>query len=332
MTPFIRFWFASATKRSAVGAVVLLASFACASVLAQTYPVKPIKIIVPYPPGGGADQMARLVASKLTVTLGQSIIVENQSGGATMIGTGAAARAAPDGYTLLVSGNVMPVNVLITKTPSYKVADFAPVAGIGSYPYVLTMNPAVPVGNITELIGYAMKNPGKLNAVSLGPGGVTHLLTERFAAAAGIKIVPVHYRGAAPGLIDLLSGQVQLFLDAANTALPQVRGGKLRAMAVSSESRFALLPEVPTLKEIGLPAMTQSGWFAMFAPAGTPKAIVDKLNAEVIKAVSAADVDAQFGQRGLAAMPLSPEAFTTFMLEDAARWEQTLRTLNISLE
>ena len=331
MTPFIRFWFASA-KRCAVGVVTLLASLACAGVMAQAYPVKPIKIIVPYPPGGGADQMARLVASKLTIALGQSIVVDNQSGGATMIGTGAVARAAPDGYTLLVSGNVMPVNVLITKTPSYKVADFAPVAGIGSYPYVLTMNPAVPVGNITELIGYAMKNPGKLNAVSLGPGGVTHLLTERFAAAAGIKIVPVHYRGAAPGLIDLLSGQVQLFLDAANTALPQVRGGKLRAMAVSSESRFALLPEVPTLKEIGLPAMTQSGWFAMFAPAGTPKAIVDKLNAEVIKAVSAADVDAQFGQRGLAAMPMPPETFTAFMLEDAARWEQTLRTLNITLE
>ena len=321
-----------AGRYAAAGFAALMLSLVCAGAFAQTYPAKPIKIIVPYPPGGGADQMARLVASKLTVAFGQSIVVDNQSGGATMIGTGAVARAAPDGYTLLVSGNVMPVNVLITKTASYKVADFVPVAGIGSYPYVLTMNPAVPADSITGLIDYAKKNPGKLNAVSLGPGGVTHLLTERFAAAAGIKIVPVHYRGAAPGLVDLLSGQVQIFLDAANTALPQVRGGKLRAMAVSSESRFALLPEVPTMKETGLPSMTQSGWFAMFAPAGTPKAIVDRLNAEVSKAVAAPDVDPQFGQRGLAPMPLSSEQFTAFMIEDAARWEQTLRTLNISLE
>ena len=304
--------------------------FHCAG--AQTWPAKPVRIIVPYPPGGGADQMGRLVAAKLTTVLGQSVFVENQSGGNTMIGTGAAARATPDGYTLLVSGNVLPVNVLITKAPSYKVADFAPVAGIGSYPYVLTMNPNVPVASIVELIDYAKKNPGKLNAVSLGPGGVTHLLTARFAAAAGIKIVPVHYRGAAPGLLDLLSGQVQIFLDAANTALPQVRGGKLKAMAVTSEARFPLLPEVPTLKETGLPAMSQLGWFAMFAPVGTPRAIVDRLNAEVVKAVSNPDTDPQFRQQGLSPMPLTPEQFAVFVRQDAARWEQTLRTLNITLE
>ncbi|MDB5804193.1 MAG: hypothetical protein JWN73_1515 [Betaproteobacteria bacterium] len=313
-----------------LAACVLCLFVTCAG--AQSWPAKPIRIIVPYPPGGGADQMGRLVAAKLTIALNQSVFVENQSGGNTMIGTGAAARATPDGYTLLVSGNVMPVNVLITKAPSYKVADFVPVAGIGSYPYVLTMNPNVPAANIVELIDYAKKNPGKLNAVSLGPGGVTHLLTERFAAAAGIKIVPVHYRGAAPGLLDLLSGQVQIFLDAANTALPQVRGGKLKAMAVTSEARFPLLPEVPTLKETGLPAMSQLGWFAMFAPAGTPRPIVDRLNAEVIKAVSNPDTDPQFRQQGLSPMPLAPGQFATFVSQDAARWEQTLRTLNITLE
>lgn len=311
---------------------LLLLAFSCACSQAQSWPAKPVRIIVPYPPGGGADQMGRLVASKLATVLGQSVFVENQSGGNTMIGTGAAARAAPDGYTLLVSGNVMPVNVLITKAPSYKVADFIPVAGIGSYPYVLTMNPAVPANSITELLDYAKRNPGKLNAVSLGPGGVTHLLTERFAAAAGIQIVPVHYRGAAPAMLDLLSNQVQIFLDAANTALPQVRGGKLKAMAVSSDTRFALLPEVPTLKEIGLPTMAQTGWFAMFAPVGTPKAIVDQLNAEVIKAVSTPDSDPQFRQQGLSPMPMSSTEFAAFMKQDAARWEQTLRTLNIKLE
>ena len=182
------------------------------------------------------------------------------------------------------------------------------------------------------MLAYAKRNPGKLNAVSLGQGGVTHLFTERFAATAGIQIVPVHYKGAAPGLVDLLSGQVQIFLDAANTAMPQVRGGKLRALAVSSESRFALLPDVPTFKEAGLPAMTQLGWFAMFAPAGTSKAIVDRLNAEVIKAVSGNDVDAQFGQQGLAAMPLSPDQLAAFIKDDEARWKQTLQTLKITLE
>ncbi|HEY4372250.1 MAG TPA: tripartite tricarboxylate transporter substrate binding protein [Burkholderiales bacterium] len=300
--------------------------------LAQAWPAKPVRIIVPYPPGGGADQMGRLVASKLTTVLGQSVYVENQSGGNTMIGTGAAARAAADGYTLLVSGNVMPVNVLITKQPSYKVADFTPVSGIGSYPYVLDMNPAVPAHNINELLDYAKKNPGKLNAVSLGPGGVTHLLTERFAAAAGIRIVPIHYRGAAPAMLDLLSNQVQIFFDAANTALPQVRAGKLKPMAVTSESRFALLPEVPTLKETGLPTMSQLGWFAMFAPAGTPKAIVERLNAEVIKAVSNPDTDPRFRQQGLSPMPMAPEQFAAFVKQDGARWEATLRTLDVKLD
>ncbi len=313
-------------------ALGLLAVLGAAGAAAQSYPTKPIRIIVPYPPGGGADRMARLVASRLSPALGQPVVVENQAGGATMIGTGAVARAAPDGYTLLVSGNVLPVNVLITKTPSYKVDDFVAVAGIGSYPYVLTMNPSVPANSIQELLAYAKQNPGKLNAVSLGQGGVTHLFTERFAATAGIQIVPVHYKGAAPGLVDLLSGQVQIFLDAANTAMPQVRGGRLRAMAVSSESRFALLPDVPTFKEAGLPAMTQLGWFAMFAPAGTPKAIVDRLNAEVIKAVSGTDVDAQFGQQGLTAMPLSPDQFAAFVREDEGRWKQTLQSLKITLE
>ena len=313
--------------------LILFASWLPAAPLfAQAWPAKPVRIIVPYPPGGGADQMARLVAPKLAAVFGQPFVVENQSGAATMIGTGMVARAAPDGYTLLVSGNVLPVNVLISKTPSYKVSDFVPVAGIGSYPYVLTMNPGVPANTFAEFIDYAKKNPGKLNAVSLGPGGVTHLLTERFASVAAIQVTSIHYRGAAPGLLDLLSGQVQIFLDAANTALPQVRAGKLRALAVSSENRFALLPDLPTLKEAGLPAMTQNGWFAMFAPVGTPKAIVDRLNAEIIKAVSGSDVDAQFGQRGLAPMPLAPEPFAAFMKEDAARWEQTLRTLNITLE
>ncbi len=305
--------------------MVLVASTATA----QSWPAKPVRVIVPYPAGGSTDQMMRLISPKLSAALGQPIIIENQGGGATMIGTGAVARAAPDGYTLLVTANAIMLNVMLTQAPSYKMDDFVPVAAIAGYPYVLTVNPAVPAKTVRELIDYAKREPAKLNAVSLGLGGGTHLINERFEALAGVAITDIHYRGSAPALTDLLSGQVQMFFDTVVTAMPQVRAGKLRALGVTSEERSSLLPDVPTFKEIGFPGMTMRGWFAMFAPAGTPRAIVDRLNHAVLAAVASEEAKTRFATDGLTPMPYTPEQFAAFIKEDAAPWERTLKALKI---
>ncbi|TAK80737.1 MAG: tripartite tricarboxylate transporter substrate binding protein [Betaproteobacteria bacterium] len=299
---------------------------------AQTFPSKPIKIIVPYPAGGSTDQMARMIAPRLSAALGQPVIIENNGGGATMIGTGQAARAPADGYTLLATANVFAVNTLLHKSPSYKVEDFIPVAGIASYPYVLTVHPSVPAKNVAELIDYAKRQPDKVNAVSLGPGGVTHLLNERFEALAGVKITDIHYRGSAPAITDILSGQVQMYFDTVVTAMPQIRAGKLRALAVSTEERSPLLPDVPTFKEIGFPGMTQRGWFGIFAPAATPRPIVERLNKEVLAASAAEEARARFERDGLTRMTFTPGEFDAFIKNDLVPWERALKALNIHIE
>ncbi len=298
----------------------------------QSYPAKPIKIIVPYPAGGSTDQMARMIAPRMSSALGQPVIIENNGGGATMIGTGQAARAPADGYTLLATANVFAVNTLLHKAPSYKVEDFAPVAGIASYPYVLTVHPSVPAKSVAELIDYAKRQPDKVNAVSLGPGGVTHLMNERFEALAGVKITDIHYRGSAPAITDLLAGQVQMYFDTVVTAMPQIRAGKLRALAVSTEERSPLLPEVPTFREVGFPGMTQRGWFGIFAPAATPRPIVERLNKEVLAATAADEARARFERDGLTRMTFTPEQFDAFIKNDLVPWERALKALNIHVE
>jgi tripartite-type tricarboxylate transporter receptor subunit TctC len=310
----------------------LLVSLLVTQAVAQTFPAKPIRIIVPYPAGGSTDQMARMIAPRMAAALGQPVIIENQGGGATMIGTGAAARAPADGHTLLATANVFAVNTLLHKSPSYKVEDFIPVAGIASYPYVLTVHPSVPAKNVAELVDYARRQPDKVNAVSLGPGGVTHLLNERFEALAGVKITDIHYRGSAPAITDILSGQVQMYFDTVVTAMPQIRAGKLRALAVSIEERSPLLPEVPTFKEAGFPGMTQRGWFGVFAPAGTPRAVVERLNKEVLAASAAAEARARFERDGLTRMAYTPAQFDAFIKDDVAPWARALKALSIQVE
>jgi tripartite-type tricarboxylate transporter receptor subunit TctC len=312
----------------ALAAAVLFAGH----VGAQSYPSKPLRVIVPYPAGGSTDQMARMIAPRMSNALGQPVIIENPSGGATMIGTGAAARAPADGYTLLATANVFAVNTLLHKSPSYRVEDFIPVAAIASYPYVLTVHPAVPAKTVKELVDFAKREPSKVNAVSLGPGGVTHLLNERFEALAGVQITDIHYRGSAPAITDLLSGQVQMYFDTVVTAMPQIRAGKLRPLAVSTEERSPLLAEVPTFKEVGYPGMTQRGWFGVFVPAGTPRAIVERLHKEVLAATAADEAKARFERDGLARMTLSPEQFDAFIKDDVAPWARTLKALNIQAE
>lgn len=299
---------------------------------AQSYPTKSIRIIVPYPAGGSTDQLARLMTPRLSASLGQTVYIENIGGGATMIGTGAAARSAPDGYTLLVTSLAFSVNVLLTKSPSYKLEDFVPVAPVITAPYIMTVNPSVPANTVSELIAYAKREPAKVNAASLGLGGVTHLLNERFAALAGVPITSVHYRGAGPAQTDLLGGRVQFFIDNLVTAIPYVRSGKVRPLAITTEGRSDLIPDVPTFKELGYPGMTQDSWFGVFAPNGTPKAIVDRLNREVLNAVRSKEFQAVAVRDGLQVVPYTPEQFADFIKKDAAVWERTLKSLNIQIE
>ena len=304
----------------------------CGIVFAQTYPNKTIKLIVPYPAGGPTDQVARLIAGPMSKSMGQNVVVENISGGNTMIGASAAARAAPDGYTLLVNSLAYSVNLLVTKSPSYKAEDFIPVAGLMSSPYVISVNQSVPANTLKELVDYAKREPAKVNAASLGIGGVTHLLNERFSAMVGVPITSVHYRGAAPALVDLMSGQVQFYIDVVISSIPHIRTDKLKPLAVSSVERSPLMPSVPTFKELGYPRMIQDSWFGLFAPKGTPLSIVERLNAEAQKALMAPEVQAIVIRDGMRVPTYTPAQFSEFIKQDANNWWETVKSLNIQLD
>ncbi len=300
--------------------------------LAADWPQRPVHIIVPYPAGGSTDLVSRLVAQRLSQSLGQQVLVENRSGGATMIGTGAAARAAPDGYTLLATANVFAVNVLLSKSPSYQVSDFTPIAAMAGYSYVLVVNPSLPVRSVAELTTFARQQPGKLNAASLGAGGVTHLLTARFEALAGVSITTIDYKGSAPAMTDLLGGQIQMYFDTLITSMPNLRADRLRALAVSTPERSDLLPAVPSFRELGLPGMTQRGWLGLFGPAGTPTAIIDRINRDVRAAVQTEELRARYLADGMFELPFTPQEFASFIKDDLKPWASTLRELNLQLD
>jgi len=299
---------------------------------AQGYPSRPVKLIVPYPAGGSTDQLARMIAGPMSKSLGQPVYVENISGGNTMIGTAAAARSPADGYTVLVNSLAFSVNVLVTKQPSYRTEDFIPVSPLVTNPYVLSVNLGVPAQSLKELIDYARSQPDKVNAASLGLGGVTHLLNERLAAATNVPITSVHYRGAGPAMIDLLAGQVQFFIDTAVTSMPNLRANKLRPLAVTTPERSPLLPDVPTFKELGYPEMTQEGWFGVFVPKGTPMEIVERLNREVLSAMATSEVQLVVKRDGLNAPKWSPKEFAEFIERDTAAWAAIVKKLNIQLD
>ncbi|GAA5236639.1 tripartite tricarboxylate transporter substrate binding protein [Verticiella sediminum] len=298
----------------------------------QGFPNRPIRLIVPYPAGGSTDQLARMIAEPMSKSLGQAVFVENRGGGNTMIGSAAAARAPADGYTLLVNSLAFSVNVLVTKEPSYRTEDFVPVAPLVTTPYVLSTNLDVPAHSLKELLDYARRAPDEVNAVSLGLGGVTHLLNERLAAATQVPITSVHYRGAGPAMIDLLSGQVQFFIDTAVTAMPNLRANKLRPLAATSAERSTLLPEVPTFNELGYPGMTQDSWFGVFAPTGTPAEIVQRLNLEVRKAMASPEVRQIVARDGLTVPDWTPQEFGQFIQQDTAAWAAIVKQLNIRMD
>lgn len=303
------------------------------AVFCQGYPTKPIRLIVPFAPGGGVDSVARLLAQSLSVNLGQQVVIDNRGGAGGIVGMEIVARAAPDGYTMLMSHvgfTAMPG--LYKKLPFDPVKDFTGVVVAASGVYVLVVNPAVPVKSVNELIAYAKANPGKLCYASAGTGSTIHLAGELFKRMAGIELLHVSYKGAAPALTEVVAGEVQMMFGTATNTLPMVKAGKLRALAVTSAKRSALAPELPTVAESGLPGFEVAGWYGFAAPVMTPKPLVARINTDTNRALRSTDLVERLRFQGLEPVGGTPEESTALIRNDVARWTKVIRDAGIQAE
>ena len=317
--------------RAAAG-VTLLALAAGAS--AQSYPQRPIRLIVPYTAGGATDLLARAVATRMSEGLGQQVVSDNRPGANTIIGFQLQAQAAPDGYTLLTGGfNGLVLNPLLYKKLPYSVErDIASVALLGSSPLVVVVHPSLPVRSVKELVQYARSNPGKLNFASGGNGNITHVAVEQFMAITGTNMTHVPYKGGAAGIGDQLSGLVHLKFDTPITALPHVKAGRLRALAVTAQKRLNAASDLPTVAELGYPAYEASTWFSIMTRKGTPRPIVDRLNREVRRVVAIPELQAQFSALGIDLESGTPEALDARVKKDTARWREVIRKAGVTLD
>ncbi|HWP88306.1 MAG TPA: tripartite tricarboxylate transporter substrate binding protein [Burkholderiales bacterium] len=322
------------TKLGRVIGLLMLALTLDTSVAAQGYPSKPIRFVVPYAPGGNTDILARLLGQKLSEAWGQQVIIDNRPGAAGTVGAELVARAPADGYTLIMGsfGNIIVANSLYKNLKYDPFKDFASIALVSLPPGILVENPAVPAQNVRELIAYAKSNPGRLNYGSPGAGAWNHLFFELFNASAGISIVHVPYKGIAPAVVDLLGGQVQLAISAFPTALPHIRSGKLRALAVTSAKRSGLMTDVPTVAESGLAGYEAAGWFGVLAPAGTPPAVVSKLNAEINRILELPEIKASLASDGAEPAGGTPVQMTESARAASAKWSKLIRELNLRTE
>ena len=319
------------SRRPARGEGVQAAGFYHVATEIQPYPTKPIRMIVPFAPGGGVDFTARLVGQKLGAAFNQSVVADNRAGAAGVIGTELAAKALPDGYTLLL-GSAGPLAILpgmAERLPYDPLRDFAPVALASTFPFLLVVHPSSPAKSVAELIAYARARPGQLNYASAGNGSTTHLATALFKSMASIDIVHVPYKGAAPAFADLLAGQVQLMAGDLSTLMPQVKAGKLRALAVTGAKRSALAPELPTVAESGVAGYEAIGWFGVLAPAATPRALVARLNAEINAALGTADARERLNALGGDAAGGTPAEFAARMRDDLAKWGRLIKSLGL---
>ena len=316
-------------KRLAVLFLLLSASIA----FAQTYPSKPIRIVVPYPPGGFNDTLGRTLAAKFTEAWGQPSFVENKPGANTVIGVDHVAKSAPDGYTLLIVAFPFAVTPSLLKNMPYDtVKDFAPIAWAAVSPNALVVNPGVPVKSVAELIALAKAKPGSLSYASTGNGSSNHISMELFKSLAGVDIVHIPYKGSGPAVTDLLGGQVHVMFDNAPNVMPHVRAGKLRALAMSGAKRSSFAPDIPTVAEAGVPGYEVAVWFGVVAPAGTPREIVQKLNAEVLKILAMPDVRERFQSQGVEPVGSTPEQFGEHIKSQMAKWAKVVQDAGVKAE
>jgi tripartite-type tricarboxylate transporter receptor subunit TctC len=314
---------------------VLATVFGCAAVAAQGYPSKPIRLVVPYPPGGPLDIMARAIGQKLTEAWSQPVVVDNRAGAGGNIGADLVAKSPADGYTLLMGAVAThAINpTLYGKIPYDPVKDFSPVALVAQVPNILVVNPSVPAKNVKELIELARARPGTLNFGSGSTGSTGHLAGELFNTMAGVKMVHIPYKGGAPAMADLLAGQVQLMFDNLANALPNVKAGRLRALAVTTRARSPAVPDLPTIAESGLPGFDLTTWFGVMVPDGTPPEIVTKLNAEIVRALNAKDMRERLEKMG-AEVPSqnTPEHFAAFIRSEAAKYAKVVKDSGAKVE
>ena len=315
-----------ATTRLIAALVAASASVLPAIAAAQDYPTRPVKIVVPFAAGGPADIYARFLGQKLQETMGQNFVVENKPGGGAVIGTTEVAKSTPDGYTLLMMSNTHTVNeTLIANRPYQLMRDFVPVAPVNYSDLVLVVHPSVPVANLADLLKMAKSQPDKLNYASSGPGTPYHMAGELFKALAGVKITHVPYKGSSGARADVLAGHVQMMFDAVTTMAPQIKAGKVKALATSGKARSSVLADVPTVAEAGVPGYEAVIWLGVMAPANTPAPIVAKLNAAIEKVVGSAEVGKEWAKQGASPMKMSSDEFGKFLNADIEKWAKIVK-------
>jgi len=314
---------------------LLLLALAVDHAFAQgtAYPAKPVRIVVPSSPGGGTDILARLLAQKLTENLGQQFVVENRPGAGQIIGIEAVARSAPDGYTLLMAASAIVINEVLYKKPPYDtLRDFAPITLGASLPNILVVHPALPAKSVRELIALAKARPGMLNYSSAGSGTSPHVSMELFRIMSGITLTHIPYKGTGPATVDLVAGQVQLSMPNVLTALPQIKGGKLRALGVTSAKRASGLPDIPAIAEAGVPGYEAIQWYGLLAPAGTSRDVVNKLQSETAKILVLQEVKERLAADGADAVGNRPQEFAAYIKAEIDKWSKVVKAGGIILE
>ena len=324
---------ASPARRRALAAIATALVFAAPAAFAQTYPTRPITLMVPFPPGGPTDLVARVLAQKLGEQLGQNVVIDNKPGANGNIAAVAIARAPADGYTLLYNTSSITLSPALYKSLAFDVQkDFAPIALTAVVPLALVVHPGVPANNVKEFVAYAKANPGKLSYGSAGNGNVTHLGAFQFVQANGISAVHVPYKGSAPADVGLVGGDVQFLTDTVNSVQGFVKDKRMKMLAVTTARRMSLFPDVPTLAESGMPGFEVGAWQGIMAPAGTPRPVIDRLNAEIVKALQSPDVRARLAVQGAEPLGSTPDEYAVYVRKELERWGRIVKATGVSIE
>src|SRR6266705_153419 len=316
---------------------VLLCAFVVAAmfpmtVVAQSYPNKPVRLIVPFPPGGSNDVVGRMIAVQLSTQLDKPVIVENQGGAGGLIGTEMAARAQPDGYTLLLISVAYAFNPAIYKLPYDPATAFAPVAMLGAGPVVIAVTSKLPVSSVKELIALAKEKPGELNYATAGVGSFQHLASELFKQQAGVDIVHIPFKGGGTAMMDVIAGNTQITIGSLIQMLPQIKAGRLKALGVGSTKRIAALPELPTISEAGVPGYEVTNWWGIVVPAGTPRSIIDRLHKDLTAVIASTETKKRFESEGAEPLSMSPDEFGRFIAAETVKWARVVKDAGIRAE
>lgn len=313
-------------------ACLLLAAAAAPVVFAQSYPSKPVRLIIPFPPGGSNDIVGRMIAAQLTERLGTQVVVDNRGGAGGIIGTETAAKSTPDGHTLLLISVAYAFNPSLYKLPYHPVKAFAPVAILGTGPNVLAVFPGLPVNSVKELIALARQKPGQLNYGAAGVGTFQHLSSELFRMLARVDIVAVQFKGGGPATIDVIAGHTQISMGSLIQTLPHIRSGRLRALGTGGSKRTTVLPDVPTIAEAGVPGYEANNWWGIFAPAGTPPAVINRLHQELSVILTSTETQKRFSTEGAETVQMAPAEFGKFVVAETTKWARVVKEADIRSE